>query len=107
MHYWILLATAILVEVAGTSMLKLSDGFTRLGPTVATLVLYGVSFYLLALVLRSLDVGVTYAIWSGLGTALVVIAGVIFFGEQLTIARAASIALIILGVVGLQWTQPA
>ena len=88
-------------------MLKLSDGFSRLGPTLGTLVLYGLSFYLLALVLRSFDVGVAYAIWSGLGTALVVVAGVIFFGEELTAARAASIALIILGVVGLQWTQPA
>jgi small multidrug resistance pump len=107
MHHWVLLATAVLVEVAGTSMLKLSDGFSRLGPTVGTLVLYALSFYLLALVLRSLDVGVAYAIWSGLGTALVVLAGVIFFGEELTAARAASVALIILGIVGLQWTQPA
>ena len=107
MNHWVLLGTAILAEVAGTSLMKLSDGFSRLGPTVGTLVLYGLSFYLLALVLRSLDVGATYAIWSGLGTALVVMVGVIFFGEELTAARAASIALIILGVVGLQWTQPA
>ena len=56
--------------------------------------------------LRSLDVGVAYAIWSGLGTALVVLAGVSFFGEELTAARAASVALIVLEVVGLQWTQP-
>ena len=56
--------------------------------------------------LRSLDVGVAYAIWSGLGTALVVLAGVFFFGEELTAARAASVALIVLEVVGLQWTQP-
>ena len=107
MNHWVLLATAILAEVVGTSLMKLSDGFSRLGPTVGTLVLYGLSFYLLALVLRSLDVGAAYAIWSGLGTALVVMVGVIFFGEELTAARAASIALIILGVVGLQWTQPA
>ena len=102
MYTWLLLVTAIAAEVGGTTSMKLSEGFTRPGPTTWVFVLYGVSFVLLAQVLKSMDVGVAYAIWSGLGTALVALVGVYMFGEPITVVRILSLALIVIGVFGLQ-----
>jgi small multidrug resistance pump len=96
---WLLLLGAIAAEVAGTFSLKLSEGLSRAGPTLMVVVFYGLSFYLLSLVLRRMDVGVAYAVWSGLGTALVAIVGVALFGEEMTAARALALALIIAGVM--------
>ncbi len=104
MNTWLLLGAAIVAEVAGTSFLKLSDGFSRPGPSVAMVGLYTLSFLLLAHVLRFIDVGVAYAIWAGLGTALVAAVGVLVFGEALTLARLLSLGLIVTGVVGLHLT---
>ncbi len=104
MYTWLVLVGAIATEVAGTSCLKLSDGFSRPGPSVAAVGCYALSFVLLAYVLKSVDVGVAYAIWSGLGTALVAAVGVLFFGEAVTLARLLSLCLIVMGVVGLQLT---
>ena len=104
MYTWLVLVGAIATEVAGTSCLKLSDGFSRPGPSVAVVGFYALSFVLLAYVLKSVDVGVAYAIWSGLGTALVAAVGVLFFGEAVTLARLLSLCLIVMGVVGLQLT---
>lgn len=104
MHTWLILIAAIATEVAGTSFLKLSDGFTRLAPSVAVVGFYSLSFVLLAYVLRSVDVGVAYAVWSGLGTALVAATGVLFFGEAVTVPRLLSLSLIVAGVAGLQLT---
>jgi small multidrug resistance pump len=97
----ILLALAIVAEVAGTVALRESDGFTRLLPSVAVVVGYAISFWLLALVLKNLSIGLTYAVWSAAGTALIAAIGVFAFGEPATSLKLASIALIIMGVVGL------
>lgn len=96
---YVLLAFAILAEVAGTTSLKFSNGFTRLWPSVGTLVGYGLSFYLLSLVLKSVPVGTAYAIWSAVGTALIATIGILFLGEAATLQRLLGIALVIVGVV--------
>ena len=101
MHYWLLLTGAIVLEVAGTTSMKLSEGFSRLVPSVLIFVFYGLSFVALTLALRKFDVSVAYAVWSGVGTALVAVIGVMYFREPLTALKLVSIALIIAGVVGL------
>src|ERR1700692_950378 len=98
---WLYLLFTILFEVAGTTSLKLSQGFTRLIPSALVVVCYGISFYLLSLTLKKLDVSIAYAIWSGLGTALVTIVGILWFKEPVTAIKIISIALIIFGVIGL------
>jgi small multidrug resistance pump len=97
----VLLSFAIVSEVAATVALRYSEGFTRLGPMVIVIAGYGVSFWLLALVLRDLSIGTTYAVWSAVGTALIAAIGMFAFGEPATALKLASLALIILGVVGL------
>jgi small multidrug resistance pump len=104
MQSWFLLIAAIAAEVGGTTCLKLSDGFSRLAPSVGVVLLYPLSFVFLASVLKHMDVSVAYAIWSGLGTALVAAIGILLLDEPLSGARLASLGLIILGVVGLQLT---
>jgi len=96
---YVLLAVAILAEVAGTTSLKFSEGFTRLWPSLGTVVGYGISFYLLALVLKSVPVGTAYAIWSAAGTALIATIGILFLNESASLARLSGIALVIAGVV--------
>jgi small multidrug resistance pump len=104
MQSWFLLIAAIVAEVGGTTCLKLSDGFSRLIPSLGVGVLYLLSFFFLATVLKTIDVGVAYAIWSGLGTAIVVVIGIMFFGEPLSAARLVSVGFIIVGIMGLQLT---
>jgi small multidrug resistance pump len=104
MQAWFLLIAAITAEVGGTTCLKFSDGFSRLVPSLGVVVLYSLSFVFLASVLKTIDVGVAYAIWSGLGTALIAVIGILIFGEPLSAARMASLGFIIVGVVGLQLT---
>lgn len=101
MNPWILLALAIFAEIIGTSLLKLSDGLTRLIPSIGLFLCYGAAFTLLSYALKSLELGVVYAIWSGVGTAAVAIIGLVVFGEQLTWMKGISLLLIIAGVVGL------
>lgn len=101
MPSWLLLTLAIVLEVAGTTCMKVSDGLTRVGPTVGIAVFYLASFACLALALKRLDVSVAYAVWAGLGIVLVSVIGVVFFKEPMTAWRAACIALVLLGVVGL------
>ena len=79
--HWIYLMIAILLEVAGTTSMKLSQGFTKLVPSVCVFVLYAMSFSLLALALKAIDVSVAYAIWSGLGTALIAGIGIVAVDE--------------------------
>ncbi len=88
--------------MAGTTAMKLSEGFTKTLPSVAMTLFYILSLAMLTLTLKKIDVGVAYAIWSGVGTALIAEIGVVLFGESLTPLKIASIVLIILGVVGLQ-----
>jgi small multidrug resistance pump len=96
---WLFLGGAIALEVVATSLLKSTEGFTRLWPTAAVLAGYGGAFYLLTLSLRELQVGTAYAMWSGIGTAAIATIGVIFLGEPLSVAKVAGIALVVAGVV--------
>ncbi len=98
---WLFLLLAILLEIAGTTMLKLSDGFSKLLPSVAMVILYALSFGSLSLTLKRIDVGVAYAIWSALGTALIATIGVLWFHEPVTALKVFSLVAIIGGVVGL------
>ena len=99
---WIYLTIAIVLEVMGTTAMKLSEGLTRWLPTMLIFVFYGLSFIGLALALKKLEVSVAYAIWSGLGTALIAVIGFVYFHESVTPLKLASLALIILGVIGLR-----
>ena len=99
---WLILFIAIVLEVIGIAFMRLSDGLSRLWPTVAAAVFYTGSVGLIVVAAETIGIAVTYAIWSGLGTALVAAMGVIVFGEKLTPLRLASITAIILGVFGLK-----
>jgi small multidrug resistance pump len=101
MPAFVLLLLAILTEVVGTLALRASDGFSKLTPAALVVVGYGLSFWLMALALKQIPVGLTYAIWSGLGTALVAIGGVVAFGETMNAMKLASLMVIVLGVAGL------
>ncbi len=95
------LVLAILSEVAGTTSLKFSQGFTKLVPSVIVILCYALSFWLLSLTLKKIDVSIAYAVWSAVGTALITAIGILWFKEPLTAIKIGSIVLIILGVVGL------
>jgi small multidrug resistance pump len=95
------LAIAILLEISGTTALKLSNGFTRLGPVMVVVVCYVASFAVLSLALRRIDLSTAYAVWSGVGTALVAAIGILWFGEPAGLWKLLSLALIIVGVAGL------
>jgi small multidrug resistance pump len=97
----VLLALAIAAEVAATLSLRASDGFTKLVPGVVVVLGYAASFALLAIVLKHIAVGTTYAIWAGAGTALIAVVGMVALGEPATALKLGSIALIIAGVIGL------
>ena len=99
---WLLLSLAIGTEIAATVSLKASEGFTRLAPSIIVVVGYVASFALLARALRTIEVGVAYAIWSAVGTAAVAVLGIMLFGESATLAKAFWVGVIIVGVVGLQ-----
>ena len=100
--HWVLLICAILAETIGTSALKASNGFTRLGPSVVTLVCFFTALFLLSQVLRVLPVGVAYAIWSGLGIVLIAAIGWIAFGQRLDTAAVVGMVLIVAGIVVMQ-----
>ncbi len=100
MHYFYLFI-AIILEVAGTTSMKLSGGFSRLVPSVMIFIFYGLSFAGLTLALKKIDVSVAYAIWAGLGTALITVIGLVYFKEPATLLKIISIGLIVIGVVGL------
>ena len=93
------LLLAILSEVLATSMLKASDGFTKLFPSIITFIGYAVSFYFLSMVLKYIPIGISYAIWSGLGIVLISIVGLLFFRQQLDLPGIFGMILIISGVV--------
>jgi small multidrug resistance pump len=101
MPAFLLLSLAILTEVGATIALRVSDGFSKPMPSVIVVAGYGVSFWFLALALKDIPVSLTYAIWSGVGTALVAVAGVVAFGETMNVMKFASLAIIVLGVAGL------
>lgn len=96
--HWIYLAIAIVAEVIATSCLKPSEGFTCLWPSVAVVTGYGLAFFFLSLTLRTLPVGVTYAVWSGVGIVLVATVGWLAFGQRLDAPALIGMAMIIGGV---------
>ena len=102
MMSWIFLLLAILFEVAGTICMKLSEGFTKWLPSLLIFILYGLSLGAMVLSLKKIEISVVYAIWSGLGTALITVAGFLWFHEPVTAFKIISIGLIIIGVVGLE-----
>lgn len=104
MSPYVYLSVAIASEVVGTLALRASRGFTQLAPSVLVIGAYSLAFYMLSLALREMSVGTAYAIWSGIGTAIVAIAGAVLFGERLTVRSVLGIALIIVGVVLLETT---
>jgi small multidrug resistance pump len=97
----ILLALAIASEVAATVSLRYAHGFTEPLPSVVVVAGYAVSFWLLALVLKELSVGTTYAIWAGAGTAAIAVIGIVVLGEPASALKIVSIVLIVAGVIGL------
>ncbi|HSH49640.1 MAG TPA: SMR family transporter [Halomonas sp.] len=105
---YVFLALAIVAEVVATSALKASMGFTRLWPSLTVVLGYGLAFYLLALVLRSLPVGVAYAIWAGLGIVLVTLVGVVVYGERPDLPALLGMSMIVGGVLIIQlWSSVA
>lgn len=99
---WWALAVAIVSEVIATSALKAADGFTRLVPSVVVVVGYGTAFYFLSLALKSVPVGIAYAIWSGVGIVLLSLIGWVLYGQRLDAPALTGMALIVAGVVILQ-----
>lgn len=97
--HWLYLGIAIVFETIGTTALKASDGMTRAGPALIVVMSYVLSFWLLALVLRVVPVGVAYAIWAGLGICLIAAIGWLLFGQRLDGPAIAGMALIVTGIV--------
>lgn len=99
MNAWLMLGIAIVAEVIGTTALKASEGFTRLWPSAIVVVGYAVAFYCLSLVLKSIPVGITYAVWSGLGIVLITLVAFVVYGQRIDLAGMIGMGLIIAGVL--------
>ena len=102
---WLLLVVAIVLEVVGTTNMKLSEGFSKVVPSVLVLFFYALSIVALTFAVNRLDVSVAYAVWSGMGTALVAMIGIWFFQESLTTTKLVALGLIIVGVAMLHTTS--
>lgn len=98
MKNWVFLFAAILTEVIATTALKASDGFTRLGPSALVIAGYGVAFYFLSLTLRTIPMGIAYAIWSGVGIVLISAIAWLWYDQKLDLPAMIGIALIVAGV---------
>jgi small multidrug resistance pump len=98
---WLVLSVAILFEVAGTTCMRLSEGFTRFTPSVLIFVFYAISFALNTMIIRTLGLSVVYAVWSGVGTALTAAIGIWYFKEPATAMKFVFTGLIVVGVLGL------
>jgi len=96
---WLYLAIAIVLEVIGTTSLRYSEGFSKVLPSIVFIITYGASFYALTLALRRIDLSVAYAVWAGVGTALVALIGITVFREPLTVMKVAAVGMIVGGVV--------
>lgn len=99
MKGYLFLALSIVSEVFATTMLKFSEAFTILGPSIAVAFGYGISFYSLSLCLKTLPLSLAYAVWSGIGTALTVIVGIVVWGDMFNLYSAIGMTLIIGGVI--------
>jgi small multidrug resistance pump len=98
---WLYLVLAIVLEVSGTTCMKLSEGFKKPVPSILLFVFYSLSFAMMTLALKRIDVSIAYAVWSGMGTALIATIGILWFREPVTAIKIVSLVLIIAGVVGL------
>lgn len=96
---WLLLAASIAAEVAGTIALRYADGFTRVLPSLAVACFYALAIWLMSISVRHLEIGLAYAVWAGVGTALTAVVGMLWFGEAVHAARLTGVALIVAGVV--------
>lgn len=105
MKSYFVLALSITFEIFGTAMLKASDGFSVLFPSIGVVISYGISFYFFSLALKMLPLSLAYAIWAGLGTALTALVGVFVWGEILSLLKLSGLALIIGGVILLNFTS--
>jgi quaternary ammonium compound-resistance protein SugE len=103
---WMMLAVAGLLEIGWAIGLKYTDGFTRLGPSVATVAAMVASMVLLGLAVRTLPVGTAYAVWTGIGTVGAVLLGILLFGESADAVRLLFIAMIVAGIIGLKMVSP-
>ncbi len=99
MQHWIFLSIAIVSEVIATSCLKAAEGFTRFWPSLVVVVGYLLAFYLLSLTLKTIPVGVAYAIWSGVGIVLIALSGWLFLGQSLDMPAVIGLTLIVIGVL--------
>ena len=101
---WAILFFAIVFEVAGTLTLKFTEGMTRLWPTVLMFAFYLVSLFGLSVAVSKIPVGTAYAVWSGVGTLMVAVLGIIWLKEEVTVLRSVSMLLVVIGVAGLYLT---
>ena len=102
---WLILAVGILFEVLGTICMKFSEGFTRLVPSVLVFLFYGICLVCLIFVLKKMDVSVAYTIWASAGIVLITLIGVLGFKEPISWIKVLSVALIIIGIVGLEYSE--
>lgn len=98
---WIYLSLAIIFELCGTTLMKLSNGLSKTAPAIGMFVAYALSFGLLSLALKEIEVSVAYAIWSAVGIVVISVIGIVFFQETVNILKIVSILLIVAGVIGL------
>ena len=98
---WLILTVSILVEVMGTTLMKLSQGLTLLWPSIGVFICYGISLTGITVVLKHIELSIAYAVWSGVGTALTAMIGIGWFREPVTALRLASLVLVVVGVIGL------
>lgn len=101
MNYYYLLLLAIVFEVFGTTCMKLSQGFSKLLPSILIFVFYALSFFFLTLALKGIDVSISYAIWAGLGTAFITVIGIFWFKEPVNALKMVSLIVVVAGVIGL------
>ncbi len=98
---WLFLFLAIISEVTGTTCMKLSAGFTHLLPSVAMAIFYGISLASLTMAIKTINISTAYAVWSGLGTVLIAVIGILWFKEPAPALKIISIALVVIGVIGI------
>lgn len=98
---WIYLSFAIIFELTGTTLMKLSDGMTKVMPAIGVVISYILCFGLMAVALKTIEMGVAYAVWSAVGIVVLSFIGIIFFKESVSVLKIASIIFIVIGVIGL------
>lgn len=103
--YWFSMILAIILEVLGTTAMKLSYGLTKLFPSLMVFIFYVLSLTFLAIAFKKIEVSLAYAVWSGLGTGAIALIGILYFNEQMNVVKFISIILIIIGVIGLNLNE--